>query len=109
MIQIPLQTVPNQSLSIQLDDVNYDFEIRSMPGTSTIMVFDITIDNELIVEGVRAVPAYPLIEYKYLENGNFIVITENDDYPDWEKFQISQFLLYASNAEIEAIQNGTST
>lgn len=107
MIQIPLQTIPNQSLSIQLDNINYDFVIRSMPGTSNIMVFDITIDNELIAEGVRAVPAYPLIEYKYLENGNFIVITNNDDYPDWQQFQISQFLLYASQTEIEAIQNGT--
>lgn len=109
MMQIPLQALPNQSLSIQLDNNNYDLVIRSTPNTSNIMIADVSINNTLVVEGQRLVPNQFFIPYLYMQNGNFTIVTDNDDYPDWTLFQISQYLVYATQSEIEAILNGTST
>lgn len=106
MIQIPLANIPNQSLSIMLDGNQYDIRVHSCRdngefGTG-IMVFTIYRNNVVIVSGIRAVAGFPLIPSLYLEDGNFTVITENDEYPDWRQFGITQFLIYASPTELEA-------
>lgn len=114
MINIPLQAIPTQSLSIQLDDNNVDLRLHTCdntPQTPGTMVVTITINiNEVeIVSNVRIVASTALINYDYLANGNFYLLTENDDYPDYTLFGVSQFLIYASPDELEAILNGTST
>jgi len=111
MINIPLQTVPNQELSIQLDNNNYVVRIHSSNNIplsigTAIMTFTIIMNGEVLIENIRAVPYYPIIPFQYLSNSNFFIITNNDDYPDYNQFAISQFLIYASAAELEAIANG---
>lgn len=110
MIQIPVVNIPNQTLSIQLDGNLYDISIHATQdnedGTTGIMAVDISINNSLIISGVRAVSNFLLIPYQYLVNGNFGFVTSNDDYPDWRKFGISQYLVYISNDELEEIANG---
>ena len=113
MIQIPLANIPNQSLSARLAGNQYDIRIhacRDNPQFGTgIVAFDIIRDNVVIVTGARAVPGFPLIPARYLENGNFIVITMNDDYPDWRQFGITQQLVFASESELETIRANTGT
>jgi hypothetical protein len=111
MINIPLQDIPNQSLSIQLKDNNVDIRLHtcaSNAGTPSVTI-TITINENLIVNNVRIVPSTKLINYFYLENGNFYFLTENDDYPDYNLFGISQFLIFASTSELEAIRNAAIT
>lgn len=119
MIQIPVTNIPNQSLNIVLDNNNYLIRIHACQDVSTkgtsirilgqgILAVDIIRNDEVIVSGSRAVCGYPLIPYKYLEDGNFIFTTENDQYPNWRLLGINQFLIYASQAELEAIRNGTA-
>ena len=43
-----------------------------------------------------------------MENGNFILQTSNYEYPDYTMFGVTQYLIFATQAEIEAI-NGTPT
>ncbi len=111
MIQIPLQAIPNQSLSIALNGINFDLTVHScnntpsIPGTS-FMTVSIVASGVLIVDNVRAVPATGLIGYQYLEQGDFFFITDNDEYPDYNLFNNNQALIYASQAELEAIVNG---
>jgi hypothetical protein len=112
MIQIPLISVPNQSLSIQLDNNQYDIAIHATKdnpdGTTGIMAIDITINNNLVISGVRAVCGYPLLLYQYLMvDGNLVFVTQNNEYPDWRQFGTTQYLIYASAAEMEEIANGT--
>ena len=114
MINIPLEAIPNQTFSIQLDQVNYDFEISScgfviadQDYSKNIMAVTIYINNELIIEGVRAVAGYPIIPSKYLSEANFVILTANDEYPNYLRFGIDQYLIYASADEIQQIQNGT--
>lgn len=111
MIQIPILAIPNQSLSIQLDNNQWDILIRAChdnaDGSTGIMAVDININNVEIISGQRAVCGFPIIPYLYLENGNIGIVTANDEYPDWRQFGITQYLIYASNQEIEEIANGS--
>lgn len=104
MIQVPLQAIPNQSLSIQLDGSNYDIRIESV---NDVMAMDIIRDNVAIVTGQRLIAGYPIIPYRYLEKGNFILETMNDQYPDYTQFGITQSLIFAIQAELGAIRAGT--
>lgn len=105
MINIPLQAIPNQSFQVQLDGLNFSISIFS---SNNIMAVDIVRDNIPIVTGQRAVVGTPLIPYGYLVDGNFVFTTMNEDYPDYTQFGVSQFLIYASQSELEAL-NGTSS
>ncbi len=108
MIQIPITNIANQSLSIRLAGNQYDITIHACRdngeyGTG-IVAFDIVRDNVVIVTGNRAVPGFPLIPARYLENGNFIVLSMDDEYPDWRQFGITQQLIFASETELETIR-----
>ena len=110
MIQIPIAAVPNQTLSITLDTNNYDISLyttnRSNGDITLTGVMGMTIvrNNVPVITGQRVVSGYPVIPYRYLENGNFIFTTLNDDYPDYTQFGITQFLIYASAAELAALR-----
>jgi len=113
MIQVPLTNIANQSLSIQLDSNQYDINLYAgednLDGSSGITAVDIIRNNTAIIIGVRAVTGTPLIPYIYLENGNFAFVTMNDEYPDWRQFGITQYLVFASESELEAIRGNVST
>lgn len=111
MIILPLQAIPNQSFSIQLDGNNWDVRVFScnttplVPGTQ-VMAYTFILNGVVIINNQRGAINWPLIGYEYLENGNFYMITENDNYPDYTMFGITQYLIYASESEIQAVLNG---
>jgi hypothetical protein len=113
MIELTLSNIPNQSFSIQLDGHQYDWVVRSINANNMlnvgIMAVDIMRDNIPLVTGARATPLFPLLPYRYLENndGNFIFVTLNGQYPDYTQFGITQALIYVSQTELEAIRAGT--
>lgn len=100
---IPLEAVPNQSLSVQLDETRYDIRLRDI---GNMMAVDVSINDELVIEGHRVVGGFPLIPYKYLEGdgGNFIFITDSGDLVYWDQFNITQSLLYFSVDELAVIR-----
>ncbi len=103
---IPLQAIPNQNLSFQdtTTQTNYFISIKTCGlALAQVMAFDITIDDVIVVSGCRAVAGYPILASKYQENGNFVVLTANDDLPDYTKFGISQYLIYANQDELDQI------
>jgi hypothetical protein len=111
MINIPLQAIPNQNFNIQLNEQSYDITIKSCANSTNplanFMVATIFINNVLIIENVRLTGYRPIIPYKYLENGNFLIITMNGEYPDYMLFNNTQFLIYVSQAELDAIRNAS--
>jgi hypothetical protein len=113
MIEIPIAAVPNQTLSIQLDQNNYDIGLFTTNRANANLVGDgvmgitITRNGLLVVSGLRLVPNYLIIPYLYLEDGNFVFVTQNDEYPDYPQFGITQSLIYASASELGAIRAGT--
>lgn len=104
MIEIALAVIPNQAFSIRLDNQVYDVTLKETDG---VMSATIVRDGVTILSGTRVVAGTPLIPYEYLESGNFMLLTDDDDLPDYTKFGISQSLIYASQAELEALRAGT--
>jgi len=104
MIEIALQTLPNQSFTIQLENKLYDIAIKVVQNT---MVVSLTRNNEIILSNMRVVAGQPVIPYKYLENGNFIFLTDDEELPFYTQFGISQRLLYVTIAELEGFRAST--
>ena len=113
MIQVPITNVANQSLTIEAGGNIYDITLR-LCATATqnpplyysnpIMVMDIITNNVPTILGQRLISGYPVIPYRYLESGNFVFVTQNDDLPDWTQFGITQFLVYATSDEIASLR-----
>lgn len=99
---VPTEQIPNQTLSIVLDNDRYQIALLST-GTSTVA--DISINESVVLQGVRCVGGTPLIPYKYLrpESGNFIFSTPDEEIPYWTNFGITQFLFYFSATELEEL------
>jgi hypothetical protein len=100
---IPLQNIPNQKFSVQLDENYYNFDIYS---TSGAMSFDLSRNGVVLLTGFRIVSGSLWLRYPYLEDfqGNFFLRTLNNSIADYTQFGISQNLIYLSNAELIAIR-----
>lgn len=104
MLEISIAAVPNQTLSVRLGDNQYDIALKATNG---IMAVDITRNNIPVLQGQRAVANFPLIPYFYKESGNFVIISENGDIPEYSQFGVTQFLIFASEEELAALRAGT--
>lgn len=98
-IRIPLQAIPNQSLSVQLDGQRYDIRLNEANG---IMAATISINETVVISGARIVDSGALLNYQYLEGdgGNFVFLTELDEIPYYTMFGDTQQLIYLTAAEI---------
>lgn len=98
MIAIELAAVPNQSFTVTIAGNRYAVELKA---TGTVMAATIVRNGVTLVSGQRVVAREPVIPYRYLaEEGNFLLATENDELPDWQQFGVSQFLYFATAAEL---------
>jgi len=102
LINIPLLAIPNQSFSIQLDNDLYTLVIKA---ASNIMAADVIKNTTQLIAGSRIISNQLLIPYPYLYTGNFVLAAQNEQYPDYEQFGVTQYLLYFSQDELEALQN----
>ena len=102
MILIPLSAIPNQTFSIVLDSNQYDLSVYV---ATNIMAMDIIRNNIPIVLGMRMLPFYPIIPYLYLEDGNFVMSTdEQGNYPYYDQFGVTQQLVYLSQTELNSLR-----
>lgn len=103
MQDIPITNDANQSLTVRLDGTRYAIALKAGQGC---MCCDMEIDGVTILTGQRIVAGTPLIPYEYLQVGNFMLITANEQLPDYTLFNSTQFLVYASPDEIAAFISG---
>ena len=101
--RIELQPIPNQSFTLTLDNDRYELTIKESRGT---VAADLIRDEVSLYRGLRIVAGTPLIPYTYRQTGNFIITTENGEIPYYTRFGITQFLIYASPAELEGFRRG---
>lgn len=101
MIDITLQPLPNQSFSIQLGASRYDITLKEANGAMTA---SIARDGAPVVENVRLVAGSPVLPYRYLEDGNFVLVTQDDDLPYYTAFGVTQFLTYLTADEVAALR-----
>lgn len=108
MVIVPLSAIPNQMISIKLNNENYDITIQDINDTGdpelNLMTATIVRNNVEIISGFRIVAGYPLIPYRYLESGDFAFTIDDEEYPSYLRFGIDQFLLYRDPIEMEALR-----
>lgn len=96
---IPLAQTPNQSFSVRLDNVRMTLRVKEARG---LMVLDFEREGVAVLSGSAIIAGETLIPYRYLESGNFLLLTTGDALPDWREFGLTQTLIYLSAAEIFA-------
>lgn len=105
---IPLIIEPNQSLNITLGGDNYNIKLNDVNNNDdeidVLMTSTIQRNNVDIISGFRMLAGEPLIPFRYLENGNFVFFTNNDEFPDYRQFGITQFLYFFDEDELREIR-----
>lgn len=84
----------NQTFTCSVDTIAYDFTIRMFRD---IMYVSIAANGDKVVDGVRACPNQYLIPKGLERNGNFMVESVDEHYPDSANFGKTITLAYHSN------------
>ena len=93
LISVPLENLPNQSLTIRLNDDRY--EIRLVTIAANIMAISIKRNDELLIQNQRIVPFVMLLpEHNAHGAGNFIFFTPDNAYPFYEEFNNGHVLYF---------------
>lgn len=102
MIEISLKQLPNQELSIALENSRY---IIRVVETNTMMAISITKDDVMLIENARLLPNDFILRSNLVDPdaGNFLMLVQDDSLPDWNSFGITQFLQYIDSDELEAL------
>lgn len=101
MIDIGIAAVANQTFFVQLEEVPYTIALHAADDT---VAATITRDDVVLISGARITPGMPLLPYRYQESGNFLLITNEGDLPDFTQFGVTQFLVYVTVAELAAFR-----
>lgn len=95
---ITLQAIPNQEVIVTLESERYKIEIKS---AGDFMTYGISRDDGTIIEnGARLVNGAPLFPYSYMQIGNLLLSVPDDELPNYQNFQSTQFLYYATAEEL---------
>lgn len=100
MKTIAIQAIPNQAFTVNLDSERFNFTIKETRGCMSV---SITRDDIILVENIRMVAGTPLIPFKYLQEGNFFLITESQELPYYTQFGVTQQLVYLTIDEVNAL------
>ncbi len=102
MQTVPIQAIPSQTFTF-IDPSNNTWEI-GVRSVAMQVAFSITLNGVLLIQNVCAVAGYRIIPYDYLELGNFVLITQNLQVPDYAQFGINQTLVFLSETDILAFR-----
>lgn len=102
MIDIQLQPVANQELSIPLENVRYVITIKEANGC---MVITIERDDEVVVRNARLMADGLALPYRHqwFGFGNFMLTTQDEQVPYFTEFGATQFLVYITADEMAGV------
>ncbi|MDX6916501.1 hypothetical protein R9X49_15435 [Pectobacterium carotovorum] len=97
--KLPLEELPNQSLTIRLDNSRYAITIKAL--TAEMMAISIERDDVLLIQNQRAMPSTMLLPGHMAGRfGNFMFVTTNDEYPYYTAFGAGHELYYIPASEL---------
>jgi hypothetical protein len=100
MIKIELNETANQTFGASALGINYNISLRIIDGIMYASVWD---DDVILCSSVRCIPNQVIIPYPHLtKGGNFYWYCQDNDYPDWQKFNGLHQLLFLTDAELTA-------
>lgn len=102
MQTIAIQAIPSQTFTyIDPSSNQWDIGIRNVASQ---VAFTFSLNGTLLLQNICAVAGYRIIPYDYLENGNFVLITQNYQVPDYTQFGISQTLVFLEQSDIQSFR-----
>lgn len=99
MYQVPLNQLPNQSVSFNVDGAYWQLKVYQAINS---VCADISRNGESIAAGVRCYGGMPLMQYDYMHRpdfGNFVF----DSDADWTVFGTSCNLYYLNKTELQQL------
>lgn len=99
MQSVPLQAIPNQSFSITLNKIQWNFTIITTNGVTSVTL---SKNNITLIENMRVVANGLVIPARYQEDGNFMFLTQSFQLPYYTEFGITQLLVYIIPEELAA-------
>ena len=98
MRTVPLDPVPNQSLTVTLGGHRWELRLKYARGS---MVADLTRDGVVLVQGHRLAAGSPFPPYPYQQTGGmFWLVTDGEAEPDYARFGVDQSLVYVAPGEL---------
>lgn len=98
MRNIPISAVPNQQITLTIGSNRWSIRLKVAVSS---MIADILLNDQTVIVGQRIAVGTPIIPYDYLSSdGNFILLVDGNDLPDWQKFGVSQQLVYVTPDEL---------
>ena len=96
-----LLNTPNQSFVTTQNGVRFEICIVQCNGN---MCVDLTMNGTAILTACRLVGGTPLVPFGWMTqgNGNFLFVCQDENCIDYSLFNITQFLYYLSEVELEA-------
>jgi len=97
MLEIPLQKLPRQQLSVTIDGNRWDLRLVTVGNG---MAIDITLNEQVLIQGLRVPASQRLLPYRYMQEragGNFAFYSANDntEIPWWENFGVTCGLIWS--------------
>ena len=109
-LQIPLDVVPNQELSISVDGDYYWLSLRT--NQTGAMYISIMRNNDQLTVNTRIVNGQLLLGPISLweGHGNFIFYCDNgEDVPNYKELNTTFILVYLTNTEALSVRNAYGT
>lgn len=98
MQTIPIEALPNQRLSVTIGANRWTLRIKV---AVTSMIADVLLNDQPIILGQRIAAGTPIIPYPYLAiEGNFLLLIDSEELPDWRAFGRTQQLVYVTPEEL---------
>ena len=98
--RINIEPLIDQTFSSNLDRITFEIRMYSIDDGVSL---DLTADGQTPIQGLRLTANFPVVPYSHLISGGFILITDDDELPDYQKFGQRQRLLYYTQAELDAL------
>lgn len=101
---LKLQSTPMQQFTTTIGDYFYQITIRYVLNG---MAFSFSADGVEILTNASTVQNTPIIQPRYIweKYGNFMFICKENDYPNFEEFEITQFFVFLTVEEMQNIEN----
>lgn len=100
-IGVPLQSIPSQNFTITLDGNLFEITIKETAG---VMAVSLVINGVDTIDNLIAASGAPIIPAQYLEAGNFMFLTANNQLPYYTQFNVTQSLFYFTAAELASFR-----
>ena len=95
---IPMEAVPNQELTLNIEGNRWLLRLKVAKSS---MIADVYRNDAALLLGQRIAVGTPIIPYQYLQGaGNFILLVDGEELPDWRQFGVTQQLLYVEPGEL---------